>query len=137
MLNASLIRKVSLNKVQFYVHLYLCHLLLELCRLQTLDYIYLDKGKFICSYPLTQVSDSFRSAIFYGQRSVRLCQIGILLSVNSSLTNLGTYLQTHTNRKRKHNHFVTKTMHYIYIFNRINIIIIWNNGLNNLWNDFF
>jgi len=59
----------------------------------------------------------------------RPCQIGILLSVNSSLTNLGTYLQKHTNRKRKHIYFMTKTMHYIYIFNRKTIIIIWNNGL--------
>ena len=34
--------------------------------------------------------------------TIRPCQIGILLSVNSSLTNLGTYSQKHTNRKRKH-----------------------------------
>jgi len=37
--------------------------------------------------------------------NIRPCQIGILLSVNSSLTNLGTYSQKHTNRKRKHKHF--------------------------------
>ena len=47
------------------------------------------------------------------KRMIRPCQIGILLSVNSSLTNLGTYSQKHTNRKRKHIHFTTKTMHYI------------------------
>ena len=41
---------------------------------------------------------------------IRPCQIGILLSVNSSLTNLGTYSQKHTHRKRKHNYFTTKAM---------------------------
>ena len=46
--------------------------------------------------------------------TVRPCQIGILLSVNSSFINLGTYSQKHTNRKRKHNYFTTKTMH-IYV----------------------
>ena len=54
---------------------------------------------------------------------VRPCQIGILLSVNSSLTNLGTYSQTHTNRKRKHNYLKTKTIHVIYLIEK-NIIII-------------
>jgi len=49
-------------------------------------------------------------------RTVRPCQIGILLSVNSSLINLGTYSQKHTNRKRKHKCFTTKTMHYLYIY---------------------
>ena len=47
-------------------------------------------------------------------RSVRPCQIGILLSVNSSLTNLGIYSQKRTNQKRKHKYFTTKTMHYLY-----------------------
>jgi len=37
--------------------------------------------------------------------TLRPCQIGILLSVNSSLTNLGSYSQKHTNRKRKHKYF--------------------------------
>ena len=46
-------------------------------------------------------------------RTVRPCHIGILLSVNTSLTNLGTYSQKHTHRKRKHIDFTTKTMHYI------------------------
>jgi len=40
----------------------------------------------------------------------RPCQIGILLSVNSSLTNLGTYSQKHTNRKRKHKYFKKTTI---------------------------
>jgi len=48
-------------------------------------------------------------------RYIRPCQSGILLSVNSSLTNLGTYSQKHTNRKRKHNYLTTKTMHYIHV----------------------
>ena len=68
---------------------------------------------------------------------IRPCQIGILLSLNSSLTNLGSYSQKHTNRKWKHIYFTTKTMHYIYIFNKRNIIKTWNNGLNYLWNDYF
>jgi len=34
---------------------------------------------------------------------IRPCQIGMLLNVNLSLTNLGTYSQKHTNQKRKHN----------------------------------
>jgi len=34
----------------------------------------------------------------------------ILLSVNSSLTNLGTYSQKHTNRKRKHKYFTKITI---------------------------
>ena len=42
--------------------------------------------------------------------SIRPCQIGILLSVNSSLTNLGTYSQKHTNRKRKHKYFTKITI---------------------------
>jgi len=55
----------------------------------------------------------------FGWRSCfRPCQniywYRILLSVNSSLTNLGTYSQKNTNRKRKHIYFTTKTMHYIY-----------------------
>ena len=33
----------------------------------------------------------------------KACQTGNLLKVNSCLTNLGTYSQKHTNRKRKHN----------------------------------
>jgi len=33
-----------------------------------------------------------------------------------SLTNLGTYLQKHKNRKRKHTYFTTKTMQYLYIY---------------------
>ena len=70
-------------------------------------------------------------------RCVRPCQIGILLSVNSSLTNLGTYSQKHTNRKRKHKYFTTITMHYLSVIQKNNIIIIWDNGLNCLWNDFF
>ena len=44
---------------------------------------------------------------------IRPCKIGILLSVNSSLTNLGTYSQKHTNQQRKHNYFTRKIMHYM------------------------
>ena len=53
--------------------------------------------------------------VFIKKNTIRPCQIGILLSVNSSLTNLGTYSQKHTDKERKHNYFTTKTMHYIYI----------------------
>jgi len=52
--------------------------------------------------------------VYGGGRYLRPCQIGILLSVNSSLTNLGTYSQKHTNRKRKHKYSTTKAMHYFY-----------------------
>jgi len=43
---------------------------------------------------------------------IRPCQIGDLLSANSSLTKIGTYSQKHINRKQKHKYFRTKTMHY-------------------------
>jgi len=48
--------------------------------------------------------------------AIRPCQTGILLSVNSSLINLGTYSQKHTNRKRKHKCLRQKQC-IIYIFN--------------------
>jgi len=69
---------------------------------------------------------TFRTLI-YTVITVRPCQLEFCYS--SSLINLGTYSQKHINRKRKQNFFTTKTMHYLY-FNRENIIIIWNNGLN-------
>jgi len=63
---------------------------------------------------------------------LRPCQIGILLSVNSSLINLGTYSQKHTNQKRKHK-CLRQQQCIIYIFNgEQNIIIIWNIGQNYL-----
>jgi len=46
---------------------------------------------------------------------IRPCQIGILLSNNLSLTNLGTFSQKHTNQKGKHKYFTIKTMHFLYI----------------------
>jgi len=44
----------------------------------------------------------------------RQCQIGILLSVNSSLTNLGTYSQKQTKNENT-NVLRQKTMNYLYI----------------------
>ena len=57
------------------------------------------------SYRLTHSRDVGRKAM----------PNGILLGVNSSLINIGTYSQKHTNLKRKHKCFTTKTMHYLYI----------------------
>ena len=44
----------------------------------------------------------------------RPCQIRILLSVNSSLTNLGTFSPKHTNRKRKTQLFYENNSRILY-----------------------
>jgi len=49
---------------------------------------------------------------------IRPCQIGIVLSVNSSLTNLGTYSQKHTNRKRQHLFYYKNNALYIYLIEK-------------------
>jgi len=65
---------------------------------------------------ILNIQQSFLRTAGNNLHYIRPCQIGILLSVNSSLTNLGTYSQKHTNRKRKPSYFTTKTMHYLYIY---------------------
>jgi len=61
-----------------------------------LHMIYLDNVSQLCMF----LNKTIFKHVLY-----KAMQIGILLSVNSSLTNLGTY---------SHIYFTTKTMHYIY-----------------------
>jgi len=68
--------------------------------------------------------------------SIRSCQIGIFVKRQLKFDK-PRYLLTKTHKPKTKTHLFYDKNNALYIFNRKNIIIIWNNGLNNLWNDYF